>query len=110
MDIVQQRANRSHLQLQKTKNGSKFKRLVEAPEYHKIVDLLTAEKGKSKGTKKTLYQSIARGDLTEDTKVWFYFISSVLFVIKAPQHSEKERSNPPLCITERVQNKCGEDN
>ena len=41
--------------LQKRKNGSKFKRLVDALEYQKIVDLLTTEKGKWKGTKKTLY-------------------------------------------------------
>ena len=32
------------------------------------------------------------------------------FAIKAPQHSEKEQSNPPLCITQRVKIKCGEDN
>ena len=28
------------------------------------------------------------------------------FAIKAPQHSEKGRSNPLLCIAERVQDKC----
>ena len=32
------------------------------------------------------------------------------FAIKAPKHNEKRRSNPPLCITERVQNECGENN
>ena len=31
------------------------------------------------------------------------------FSIKAPQHSNKERSNPPLCIAKGVQNQCGED-
>ena len=36
------------------KDGSKFKRLLKEPEYQKIVDLLTAEKGKWKETKKTL--------------------------------------------------------
>ena len=36
-----------------------------------------------KGTKKTLYKYIARGDLTEEAKVWFYFISSVLL---PPKH------------------------
>ena len=46
------------------------------------MDLLTAGKGKWKGTKKTLYKSIARGVLTEEAKVWFYFISSVLFPSK----------------------------
>ena len=40
--------------------------------------------------------------------VLFYQLNP--FAIKAPQHSENERSNPSLCIVERVQNKCGEDN
>ena len=31
-----------------------------------------------KGTKETHFKSIARGDLTKEAKVWFYFISSVL--------------------------------
>ena len=60
------------------KNGSKFKKLLKEPEYQKMVDLLIAGKGKWKGIKKTLYKSIARGDLTEEAKVWFYFINSVL--------------------------------
>ena len=51
------------------KDGSKFKKLLKEPEYQKIVNLLTAKKGKWKGTKKTLYKSIARGDLTEEAKV-----------------------------------------
>ena len=46
------------------KYGSKFKRLLKEPGYQKIVDLLTTEKGKWKATKKTLYESIARGALT----------------------------------------------
>ena len=45
------------------KDGSKFKRLLKEPEYQKIVDLLTAEKGQWKATKKSLYESISRGDL-----------------------------------------------
>ena len=64
------------------KDGSKFKKLLKESEYQKIVYLLTAEKGKWKGTKKTLYKSFARGDLTEETKVWFYFISSILLPSK----------------------------
>ena len=60
------------------KDGSKFKKLLKEPKYQKMVDLLTTGKGKWKGTKKTLYKSIPRGDLTEEAKVWFYFISSVL--------------------------------
>ena len=35
-------------------------------------------KGKWKGTKINPFRSIARGDLTEEAKVWFYFINSVL--------------------------------
>ena len=38
--------------LQEKKNGSKFKRLVETPDYQKIVDLLTDGKGKWNATKK----------------------------------------------------------
>ena len=48
----------------------------------KIVNLPTARKGKWKGTKKTLYESIDIGDLTEEAKVWFYFISLVLMPSK----------------------------
>ena len=64
------------------KDGSKFKKLLKEPGYQKIIDMLTAEKGKWKGTKKTLYKSISRGDLTEEAKVWFYFISYVLLPSK----------------------------
>ena len=46
------------------KDGSKFKRLLKELQYHKIVDLLTAGKGKWKATKETLYEPISRGDLT----------------------------------------------
>ena len=63
------------------KDDSKFKRLLKEPEYQKIVDILTTKK-KWKGTKKTLYECISRGDLTEEAKVWFYFISSVLLPSK----------------------------
>ena len=51
------------------KDGLKFKRLLKEPKYQKIVNLLIAEKGKWKATKKTLYESNARGDLTEEAKV-----------------------------------------
>ena len=51
------------------KDGSKFKRLLKEPEYPKIVDLLTVGKGKWKATKKTLYESNSRGDLTKEAKV-----------------------------------------
>ena len=64
------------------KDDSKFKKLLEELEYQKMVDLLTAGKGKWKGTKKTLYKSIAIGDLIEEAKVCIYFINSVLFPSK----------------------------
>ena len=59
------------------KNGSKFKKLVKEPDFQKIVDLLTYGKGKWNTTKKTPHEPIARGALTEQAKVWFYFICSV---------------------------------
>ena len=64
------------------KDGSKFNKQLKKLEHKKIVDLLTAGKGKWKGTKKTPFKSIARGDLTEEAKVWFYFINSVLMPSK----------------------------
>ena len=64
------------------KDGSKFKKQIKEPKHQKIVDLLTARKGKWKGTKKTPFKSIAIGDLTEEAKVWFYFISYVLMPSK----------------------------
>ena len=77
------------------KDGSKFKRLLKEPEYQKIVDLLTAGKGKWKGTKKTLYESIARGDLTEEAKVWLYFIILVLLPSK---HLSTIRRNEAILL------------
>ena len=65
-------------QIKDPKNGSKYKKLLKEPNHEKIVDFLTAGKGKWSFTKKTLFKSTARGDLTEEAKVWFYFISSVL--------------------------------
>ena len=64
------------------KDGSKFKKQQKEPEHQKIVDLLTAGKGEWKGTKKTPFKSIARGDLIKETQVWFYFISSILMPSK----------------------------
>ena len=68
--------------LQERKNGSKFKRLVEALDYQKIVALLTDGKGKWNATMKNPHESIARGALTEPTKVWFYFLCSVMLPSK----------------------------
>ena len=60
------------------KDGSKFKKQLKEPEHQKIVDLLTTGKGEWRGTKINPFRSIARRDLIEEAKVWFYFISSVL--------------------------------
>ena len=68
--------------LKEQKSGSKFKKLLKEPEYQKIVDLLTYGKGKWKATKKSPHESIAIGSLTEEAKVWFYFISSNLLPSK----------------------------
>ena len=77
------------------KGCSKFKRLLKEPEYQKIVDLLTTKKGKWKGTKKTLYESISIGDLTEEAEVWFYFINSFLFPSK---HLSTIRKNDAILL------------
>ena len=41
-----------------------------------------AGKGEWRGTKINPFRSIARGDLTEEAKVWFYFINYVLMPTK----------------------------
>ena len=64
------------------KNGSKFKRLVKEPDYQKIVDLQTDGKGKWNSTRKNPHEFIARGLLTGEAKVWFYFICSVILPSK----------------------------
>ena len=46
----------------------------------KIVDFLTGGKGNS--TKKNPHDSIPRGSLTEEAKVWFYFIAYVIIPTK----------------------------
>ena len=68
--------------LQEKKNGSKFKRLVEAPDYQKIVDLFTDGKGKWNATRKNPHESITREALIEPPKVWFYFLCSVMLPSK----------------------------
>ena len=64
------------------KDGSKFKKQQKEPEHQKIVYLLMAGKGEWKGTKKTPFKSISKGDLTKEPELWFYFISSVLMPSK----------------------------
>ena len=68
--------------LQEKNNGSKFKRLVEALDYQKIVYLLPDGKGKWNATRKNQHESITRGALTELGKVWFYFLCSVMLPSK----------------------------
>ena len=63
------------LKLSDLKDGSKFKRLKKYLNHKKILELLTAGKGEWKGTKKTPFDSIARASLTEEAKIWFYFLS-----------------------------------
>ena len=60
------------------KDGSNFKKLVKKPNYQKIVELLPNTKGEWNSTKKNPYESIARGSLIEEAKIWFYFLSLVL--------------------------------
>ena len=70
------------LNLKERKNGSKFKKLLKELDCQKIVDLLTGEKGKWDSTRKNPHESIVRGPLTKEAKVWFYFIGPVLLPSK----------------------------
>ena len=45
-----------------------------------------------KGTKKTHFKSIARGDFTKEAKVWLYFISFVLMPSKHLSTMRKEEA------------------
>ena len=63
------------------KHGSKFKKLLENPDLKKIAEKLTdgkAQLRQEKGGPKILN----RGSLTEEAKVWFYFLASVLVPTK----------------------------
>ena len=55
---------------------------MKEPDFQKIVDLLTDGKGKWNSTRKNPHESIARGSLTEEAKVWLYFVCSVLLPSK----------------------------
>ena len=70
------------LQIKDPKNGSKYKKLLREPNHEKIVDFLTAGKGKWSSTKKNPHESTNRGSLTEEAKVWFYFIASFIIPTK----------------------------
>ena len=63
------------------KHGSKYKKLADRPNREKIAIRQTDGKvkwGQGQGEKKI----INRGDLTEEAKVWFYFLASVLIPTK----------------------------
>ena len=68
--------------LKELKHGSKFKKLVEKPDHEKIVSLLIARKGRWETTKKNPHKAINRGPLTEEAKVWLYFITSIIVPTK----------------------------
>ena len=63
------------------KHGSKYKKIANSSNHEKIARKLTDGKvkwGQGRGEKKI----ISRGDLTEEAKVWFYFLASVLVPTK----------------------------
>ena len=68
--------------LRDLKHGSKYKKLVENPNYEKILNLLTGGEGKWEVTKKNPHHAIKRRALTKEAKVWFYFICSVIVPTK----------------------------
>ena len=69
--------------LKDLKHGSKLKKkMVDNPNYDKILNLLTARQGKWEATKKNPYYAINRGSLTEEANVWFYFICSLIIPTK----------------------------
>ena len=68
--------------LKELKHGSKFKKLVEKPDHKKIIDLLTTGQRKWEATRKNPHYAINRGSLTEEAKVWFYFLSSIILPTK----------------------------
>ena len=68
--------------LRDLKHGSKYKKLVENPNYEKILNLLTTGEGKWETTKKNPHHTIKRGALAEEAKVLFYFICSVVIPTK----------------------------
>ena len=70
------------LQIRDPKNGSKYKKLIREPNHEKIVDFLTGGKGKWNSIKKNPHESIPKGSLTEEDKVWFYFIASIIIPTK----------------------------
>ena len=68
--------------LRDLKHGSKYKKMVENPNYEEILNMLTAREGKWEATKKNPHHAIKRGALIEEAKVWFYFICFVVIPTK----------------------------
>ena len=69
-------------QIKDPKNGYKYKKVLREPNHEKILEFLTGGKGKWNATKKNPHESINRGSLTEEAKVWFYFIAFVTIPTK----------------------------
>ena len=84
--------------MKKQKDGSKFKRLQKDPDHQKIVELLTYGKGEWNSSKKKPFNSIGRGSLTKEAKVWFYFLSLVLLPSKHLSIVQKEEAQPLYAI------------
>ena len=70
------------LQIKDPKNGFKYKKLLKEHNHEKIVEFLTVGKGKWNAEKKNPYESINRGSLIEEAKLWFYFIAFVIIPTK----------------------------
>ena len=68
-------------EIEDQKHGSKYKKIAEIPDREKIARRLTDGRvkwGQGQGEKKI----INKGDLTEEAKVWFYFLASILVPTK----------------------------
>ena len=96
--------------LQERKNGSKFKRLLEKPNYQKIVDRLTEGKGKWNSIRKNPHEFISRGALTEPVKVWFYFFMFSHATFQTFMHGQGEGGGIIICHPQGLQIQCGKDN
>ena len=76
------------------KHGSKYKKIADSPNREKIARRLTDGKvkwGQVRGEKKI----INMGDLTEEAKVWFYFLASILVLTK---HVGKVREQEAIIL------------
>ena len=78
--------------LSELKDGSKFQKLYKDTDHQKIVELLIVEKEEWNSTKKNPFDSISRGSLTEEAKVWLYFLNSVLIPSKHLSIVRKEEA------------------